>query len=77
MISPRLREIEETDARRTANGGVMTGEGEAPGFAIHKDDGNVTASGMPAVVTAPGPGGGLDVPRTIPAKAQPIEGGFL
>src|SRR2546429_9178792 len=44
MKLSRLREIEEDDDRRIADGGVMAGEGQAARFAIHAEDGEVVAA---------------------------------
>src|SRR5262245_53244535 len=44
VTSTHLGEIEEDDDRRIADGGVMAGELEARGFAIHLEDGDVVAA---------------------------------
>ncbi len=44
VTSIHLGEIEEDDDRRIANRGVMAGEFEAAGLAIHLEDGDVVAA---------------------------------
>ena len=44
VTSIHLGEIEEDDDRRIANRGVMAGEVEAAGLAIHLEDGDVVGS---------------------------------
>ena len=49
VLSIRLGQIEEDDDRRIADGGVMAGEVEAAGFAIHPEDGDVVAALIAAI----------------------------
>ena len=44
VISTRLCKIEENDDRWIADGGVMAGEVEAAGVAIHPEDGDVVTA---------------------------------
>ena len=67
VTSTRLCEIEEDDDRRIADGGVMAGEGEAAGLAIHAEDGDVVA---PLIAAVEELAGGIEVEaaRIVPAR---------
>ena len=64
--STRLCEIEENDDRRIADWGVMAGEAEAPGLAIHPEDGDVVAS-LIAAIEELARGVEVEAARIIPA----------
>src|SRR5262249_21582874 len=66
VILTALCKIEENDGRRIADGGVMAGEVEAAGFAIHPEDGDVVTS---LIATIEDPAGGVEVEaaRIVPA----------
>ncbi len=66
MTSMHLGEIEEDDARRIANGGVMAGEFEAAGLAIHLEDGNVVGS-LIATIKELASGVEIEAARIIPS----------
>ena len=67
VISTRLGEIEEDDDRRIADGGVMAGEGEAAGLAIHPEDGDVVAALIAAIEELAG-GVEVEAARIVPAR---------
>jgi hypothetical protein len=64
MFSMALRQVEKDDDRRIADGGVMAGEGEAAGFAIDTEDGNVVAA-LVAAVEEQACGIEIEAPRLI------------
>ena len=63
----RLREIEENDDRRIADGCVMAGEDQASRFAIHAEDGDVVAALIAAVKELAG-GVEIEAARIVPAR---------
>src|SRR5207253_1962358 len=67
MKLSRLREIEEDDDRRIADGGVMAGEGQAARFAIHAEGGDVVAALIAGVKEL---AGGVEVKaaRVVPPR---------
>src|SRR2546426_7907659 len=62
----RLREIEEDDDRRIADGGVMAGEGQAALFLIHTEDSDVVAA-LIAGIEEPAGGVEVEAARVVPA----------
>ena len=67
VTSIHLGEIEEDDDRRIADRGVMAGEGEAAGLAIHPEDGDVVAALIAAIEELAG-GVEVEAARIIPAR---------
>ena len=65
--APASIEIEEDDDRRIADRGVMAGEGEAAGLAIHPEDGDVVAALIAAIEELAG-GVEIEAARIIPAR---------
>ena len=62
-----LEEVEEDDDRRIADRGVMAGECEAAGLAIHLEDGDVVAALIAAVEELAG-GVEVEAARIIPSR---------
>src|SRR5438309_9381993 len=69
MKLSRLREIEEDDDRRIADGGVMAREGQAARFAIHAEGGDIVAALITGVKEL---GGGGDVEAARVVAARPV-----
>src|SRR2546430_12299355 len=69
MKSSRLREIEEDDDRRIADGAVMAGEGQAARFAIHAEGGDVVAALIAGVKEL---AGGVEVEAARVAPPRPF-----
>src|SRR2546429_3659229 len=67
MKSSRLREIEEDDDRRIADGGVMASEGQAARFAIHAEGGDIVAALIAGVKELAG-GVEVEAARVVPAR---------
>src|SRR6266513_5059229 len=67
MKSSRLREIDEDDDGRIADGGVMAGEGQAARFAIHAEGGDVVAALVAGVKEVAG-GVEVEAARVVPAR---------
>src|SRR2546423_14013845 len=67
MKLSRLREIEEDDDRRIADGGVMAGEGQAARFAIHAEGGDVVAALIAGVKELAG-GVEVEAARVVPPR---------
>ena len=66
MTLSRLREIEEDDDRRIADGGVMAGEVEAAGFAVHTEHGDVVTA-LIAAIEELARGVEVEAARIVPA----------
>jgi hypothetical protein len=65
VASAYLGEIEEDDDRRIANWGVMAGEFQAAGLAIHLEDGDVVAA-LIATIEELASGVEIEAARIIP-----------
>src|SRR5438128_12122841 len=66
VMSTLLCKIEENDDRRIADGGVMAGEVEAAGFAIHTEHGDVVTS-LIATIEELARGVEVEAARIVPA----------
>src|SRR5437588_10910083 len=66
VISTLLCKIEENDDRRIADGGVMAGEVEAAGFAVHTKHGDVVTALIAAIEELAG-GVEVEAARIVPA----------
>src|SRR5205814_2083259 len=66
-LSALLVQVEEHDARRVADGGVLAGEGEAAGLAVHPEGGDVV---RPLVAAVEEPAGRVEgeAPRVTPPR---------
>ena len=67
--SIRLREVEEDDDRRIADGGVMAGEGQAARLAVHAKDREVVG---PLIAAVEEPAGGVEVEAAWIVPACPL-----
>src|SRR5438445_12888158 len=65
-ISTSLCKIEENDDRRIADGGVMAGEVEAAGFAVHTEHGDVVTA-LIAAIEELARGVEVEAARIVPA----------
>src|SRR5436309_1024874 len=66
LSSILLCQIDENDDRRIADGGVMAGEVEAPGFALHTEYGDVVTS-LIAAIEELAAGVEIEAARIVPA----------
>ena len=66
MTLIHLGEIEEDDARGIADRGVMAGEFEAAGLAIHAEDGDAVGS-LIAAIEEPAGGVEVEAARIVPS----------
>ena len=69
MILTILCKIEENDDRRIADGGVMAGEGEAAGFLVPTEHGDVVTSLIAAIQKL---AGGVEVETARVVSACPF-----
>src|SRR5262245_25115820 len=67
VISALLRKIKEYDARRIADGGVMTGETQAAVFAVRSEDSDVVPALIAAIEELTG-GVEVEAARIVPAR---------